>query len=221
MSRLANQIPRKAPLMAPMKMRFWPFFASIGLALAANAAGHSSQHAEHESAGGFPATEWMRGVPKGCRVVSFDICDRDSHRFDRKDRVDFVWEYVSATDRHATTVLIDNVVVLNAERQGDQAFLRATVALTPCQAGRLKVAAACGTLRISETSSSSQPSDVSLPAWSIHGINDRTEAIEAYLVSCSEVPESLERPTLAAESGGSSRSSRRVITVPVQLDLQR
>lgn len=206
--------------MAPMKTRFWLLFGGIGLVLVANATSPSSVHAESKLASPLPRTEWMRGVPKGCRLVSFDFCDRVPHRFDRKDRVNIVWEYVSAADRHDTIVLIDKVLILNVEEQVDDAFLRVTVALTPWQADRLKVAAACGTLQISVASSSSVPVTVSPPAWNIRGIEDRTQAIEASLVSCLEAPESLERPTLAAESG-SSRRSRRVITVPVQLEFQR
>lgn len=207
--------------MAPMKTLFWLFFASTGLAFLANAVGLPSLHAECKSVDSLRRTEWIRGVPKGCRLVSLHLGDRDAERFDRTDRVSIVWEYVSAADRHDTIVLIDNVLVLNVERQADQASFRVIVALMPWQADRLKVAAACGGLQMSEALGHSVPGDLRMRSWNIHGIEDRTQAIEAGLVSCADPSASLERPTLAAEPGGSSRRSRRVITVPVQLEFQR
>ena len=203
------------------KRSWWPFVAGIGLAAAISSTGRPNERPERDLPGAMQPVDWIRGVPSGCRLVSFDLTDRDSERLDRRDRVHVVWKYASAADCYDTTVLMEDVHVLHTEGQGDQGSFHVMVALTPLQADRLRVAAACGSLEIRQASKETLRSGESVPTWNVHGIEDRTQAIEACLSACSEDPKSLERPTLAVQTGDFFNGPRDVITVPVRLEFQR
>lgn len=165
-------------------------------------------------------SEWMRGVPAGFRLVAFDVRDGESRQLRRQDRVYVSWEYAAATDRLETMVLIDDLSVLATERLVDDG-LRVTFALTPSQAERLRVAAACGAMEIRGTSGGSMLEGEALPVWEVCEIEDRTEAIELHLAASSEASSRLERPTLATRGETAVRRARGVITLPVRIELRR
>ena len=162
-------------------------------------------------------SEWMRGVPSGCRLVAFDLHAHDSRKLAQQDRVDVVWEYAATADHQETLVLFGDLTVLDAVSDVDGA-LRVTFALTPDQAQRMRLAACCGKIRIQELSS---PDRQARQGWEACGIEDRTEAIEAHLASGSEAPSRLERPTLATHTVRVGKRPCGVITVPVHIELKR
>ncbi len=213
--------------MSLVEERFWwPFFAVAAVAvLAVSSVARAKQHTEDEAADACPVAEWMQGVPRGCRLVTFDLLDGEFSSFGRKARVDIVWVYAISDECYETTVLLDDVDVLKAELRvvpgGDRPIRRVTVALTPCQASRVNLAAAFGTLRMKSAASSSLLGERSLPAWDIRGIEDRTQAIETSLDTGMTGARSLERPTLATPARAFSGGSRGVITVPVEIEFQR
>jgi len=208
------------------KRSYWSFAAAFVVVLAISSVSHAKkQHREGEAVDTYSLAEWMRGVPYGCRLVSFDLLDRESPAFGLRDRVDIVWVYSISNERHETTVLVDDTDVLETELRGvsggDRPIRRVTVALTPCQANRLKLAAAFGKLRMKGAASSPLRGEGSLPTWDIRGIEDRTQAIEASLGTGAANAKSLERPTLAAPAGAFSGRTRGVINVPVEIEFQR
>ncbi len=197
---------------------YWPFPAAILILLAVGATGRAS-HTEGVGEDPGSVKEWMHGVPHGCRLVSFDLLDMQSSTLNRKAHVRIYWTYSASDESHETAALINNIDILDAEPRGisrdEGPILRVTVALTPRQAHRLKLAAACGTLRIVGTTGAS-PS-----AWNICRVEDRTQAIEARLTARSVARKSLERPTLAVPTAPSFQGARGVITVPVEIEFQR
>ncbi len=225
---LANQLRRilgDTRLTSLVEERFWwPFAAAAVVVLAVSSVSRANQHTE-KAADAYPAVEWMRGVPRGCRVVSFDLLDEKSTAIGSTDRVDIVWVYTISDECYETTALIDDIDVLKAELRGvaggDRPIRRVTVALTPRQANRLQLAAAIGKLRMTGAAGSPLRGAASLPAWDIQGIEDRTQAIESGLDTGTADAKNLERPTLAAPARAFSGRSRGVITVPVEFEFQR
>ena len=204
--------------MASVQKRLpWSCVTGLGMVLAIASLSPSDLHA----ADALPPAEWLMGVPKGSRLVSFRVGADKTRELDRRARVHVLWNYAVAADRQETTALLEEVSILNAEQEGRQTEVRLTVALTPLEAERLRVAAACGAIRIQQASGPWDSSHASLPTWSIRGIADRTQEIEASLGSRPQSLGRLQRPTLATRIGRSAERSPGTISVPVQFELQR
>lgn len=172
-----------------------------------------------------PASEWMSGVPRGCRLISFDLLDRKAGSLGRKDRVDILWEYSISDRQRRSAPLIEDVGVLEATAsgisEGVRSVLRVTLALTPQQAHRVKLAAACSTLQIKTTPARSSPDSQPRVTWDVQQIEDRTQAIETHLVSTGTGRDILQRPTLAVPLGTATAGSRGTIAVPVEVEKRR
>jgi len=194
---------------------------SIGVCLAVGLALLPSQPSKGGPTDGSSADQWLRGVPKGCRLVALDLDAQDSHKLDPQDRVHVLSKYTIAADQCQTVVLFENICVLAVETQGDHSQLRLTVALTPQQANQLKIANACGTLSVKKTRKDSTHERTPLPEWPVCRIEDRTHAIETGLAARWPDPQALERPTLAARPQTSPGRAHGTITVPLQVDFQR
>ncbi len=171
-----------------------------------------------------PALEWMSGVPRGCRLISFDLLDGKASSLGRKDRVDVLWEYSISDHQHTSAALIQDVGVLEATAsgisEGVRSVLRVTLALTPHQAHRVKLAAACSTLQVKTTTAGSSPDGETRTTWDVHGIEDRTQAIETHLVNTGARRDILQRPTLAVPLGTATAGFRGTIAVPVEVENQ-
>lgn len=185
----------------------------VCLLLALSSLSEAGDLLEHRQA----ISEWMRGVPSGCRLVAFDLGAPDSRKLVQQDRVDMVWEYAATADHQEALVLFADLTVLDADCDNDGG-LRVTFALTPDQTQRMRLAACCGTIRIQEVWSGGRQAR---QTWEACGMEDRTETIEAHLAKDSEAPSRLERPTLATPPVPVGKRSHGVITVPVQIELKR
>lgn len=165
--------------------------------------------------------EWMSGVPRGCHLISFHLLGEKAVMLGRKDRVDIVWEYATQ-DRQQSATLLEDVGVLEAEQrgigEGIRSVLRVTVALTPHQAHRLRVVAACSPLRIRKAVAAKAPRPESPPVWQVERVEDRTEAIEASLAGSQATREVLARPTLAGPQASVSTGFQGEIAVPVEVE---
>jgi hypothetical protein len=203
----------------------WPLIALLVMSVVQSTSwADGKQNSMNEAAPSRSVTDWMRGVPRGCRLVSFDLLHGKRGTLAPKTRVDIIWTYVTSAGRYETTVLIKDIDILAAYplaiTQPDRTTFRVTAALTPRESRRLELAAACGTVGMSEAAGSSACGQERVSVWQIQTIEDRTEAIEADLVACDADAAILKRPTLAVPSGASPRGPGRVIAVPVEIELQ-
>ncbi|NLS96996.1 MAG: hypothetical protein GXX96_33080 [Planctomycetaceae bacterium] len=159
-------------------------------------------------------------MPRGCRLVSFEVLSRKSAPTLPGSRVDVVWSYATSENESETVVLFRDLEILALESpasaKADRQVRRGTVAVTPQQANRLQLAAACGRLGIVDATEHSPRPGESRTIWDIQAIEDRTEGIEVQLASATADAMRLERPTLAAPPRISANGVRRVITVPVE-----
>ncbi|MHB8899026.1 MAG: RcpC/CpaB family pilus assembly protein [Thermoguttaceae bacterium] len=174
-----------------------------------------------ETGRGSPAAaEWMRGVPRGFRLVALELAEPGS--LSPGERVDVVWDYAVSERQQETSPLVEDAGVLAAEAsksaKGAGPVVRVVMAVTPHQAGRLKLAAAISSLRVRTVPS---PGQRSARNWNVRGIEDRTQAIEASLADSGAGNRTLERPTLAPPAGTVGSGSRGSIAVPVEIDRRR
>lgn len=199
---------------------WWPFVAALVTVLVITSA-RAEQQTENKVVDLAGGTEWMRGVPQGCRLVSFDLRGGRWNVLGPNSRVEILWSYALSDERHETAVLIKDLAILKAEPSGGpregRLIPRVTVAITPQQAERLRLAAICGTLQMRDEVGKPLPGEGSLPTWDIGEIEDRTESIEAGLADA----RNLERPMLAAPSEILYEGIRGAITVPVEIEFQR
>lgn len=207
--------------MSVMNNRFsWPWVPVITcLAIGSAWASERSKKAATDTS---PVAEWMRGVPRGCRLVSFNLLDAQVSSLDSKDCVDVVLEYVTGDQQHQSATLLQNVGILDTRvpgiAEGAGSALRVTVALTPHQADRLRVAAACSPLRMRKAAISSASRNETPQMWNVGSIEDRTKVIEAKLAGSGEGKDILERPTLASPPGVVPGNRPRVIAVPIEVE---
>jgi hypothetical protein len=183
---------------------------------------NASEQSEKNATDTPPVAEWMRGVPRGCRLVSFDLLDGKADSLEGKHRVDVLSEYAISDRRRISAVVIQDAGILEAEAseisEGARSVLRVTLALTPHQANRLRLAAACSTLRMKRAASGRSQSNQTLSIWDVWSLEDRTEAIEARLADTGAGNDILERPTLAVPPRAASAGFRGVIAVPVEVE---
>ncbi len=205
------------------KHLWWPFWALVVMSVLPSASWAGKRHSASEAASRGSVTDWMRGVPHGCRLVTFDLLHGELQALAPKDRVDIMWTYGTSAGRYETTVLAKDIDLLAttplAITQRDRPLLRVTAALTPRQARRLELAAASGTIGMKATGISARATEGS-SAWEVQAIEDRTAPIEADLVASAADPADLERPTLAVPQKASPLGTRGVIAVPVEIKLQ-
>lgn len=167
-----------------------------------------------------PALEWIRGVPRGCRLISFEVRSRKSAPPLPGPRVDIVWSYATSENQDETAVLFRDVEILafesTASSRIDGQIVRSTVALTPQQADRLQLAKVGGRLGVANAEGGLSLLGGGRTTWDIQAIEDRTEAIEARVASAAADAKRLERPTLASPRRLAAGAARRVINVPVE-----
>lgn len=164
---------------------------------------------------------WMRGVPQGYRLISLELPGEALRLPVEKARGGIGWQYVDADGQQVWTVLLEDVEVLHCEplpdSDGGIRGLRLIVPLAPRQADRLKMAAACGALRLQIGEKESARSELSMSTWQVVATKDRTREIEQSLAKEKADPDVLERPTLAESRQAVIGSIRGTITVPVEV----